>query len=638
MAKRLGNLFSTKPQRSRDDLVETGSMTVFQDGQTVYSDQAQPSIAGGSSVAPTVHSQITLKASNKPEKTTEKDSGLKKTTKGWKKLKKLVGVKSSNQKSTKSERLSISSADDEQRSKEELDTAIRGRLDGIDSLSLGPANLSSFPENDGMVTITFSTREIEKDKNKDRIPPSIDFDPLRLSFTTLSKTWNPSDIVSDSVWCAGGSNRPELILEGFGYDRWTVRFDETPSSPSSASTENSRFVPRLQPIDDDESSSLAENVDFPSKGLWGQLWGDENKVPSPLNESPGRSEQEGLIEIAEACSVPVDLDEGSFLIDSPGHLRSVHEFITIPLQAQRFENALSIFGKLLKGLEQGQNKNTKHLVGSTHHNIGIVHLCLGNFENALLAFEKAVDERRACFSPNNPLLAVSLVRLGETNFALGLFNDALESFTKALDITPSEDSTRAKILNNIGVVHYQLESYENSLEAFISALEIQRTWLDGPVRRQPIVFDAAVTLGNMGKLYIEQGLYTLAYSVFEEAFMLQTSAFPKDHDIVLSTLTSMALVLAKNDQFLEALPVFQNIMRHHERRFGTKSEEYIEMMGMIGCINAKILDFEEAAKSLSKVLKWQKKRLSKSDPKRRMTKRALETVEDISKGKVSIWV
>lgn len=119
---------------------------------------------------------------------------------------------------------------------------------------------------------------------------------------------------------------------------------------------------------------------------------------------------------------------------------------------------------------------------------------------------------------------------------------------------------------------------------------------------------------------------------------LQTSAFPKDHGLVLSTLKSMALVLAKNNQFSVALPIFRNILRHQEDRFGTDSEEYIETMGMIGCILAKDLEFEEAAKSLSTVIRWQKKHLSLSDSKILMTSRTLETVEDIKEGKISIWV
>jgi hypothetical protein len=326
MAKRLGNLFSGKPQRSRNELTDNSSIAVLGDNATLSSDQGQHSFAGGSSVAPTVHSQITLKASNMPGKSSDEEKS-KKSTKGWKKFKKLVRVKSSHKRS-KPEPISISETEQKN---SELDMAIRGRLDGIDCLSLGPADLSSFPEKDDKATITFSARNVEEDTNKDSVPPSIDFDPLNLSFTTLSKSWNPSDIVADSIWSAGGMDRSELILEGFGFERWTLRFNESPSTPSSASTDNSKFAPKLQPIDDDESSTLTDHVEFPLKGLWNHLWGAGKKVPSPIN-SQEDVENEDLLESTAACSVPVDLDEGTFIIDSPDHLRSVHELVTIPLQ------------------------------------------------------------------------------------------------------------------------------------------------------------------------------------------------------------------------------------------------------------------------------------------------------------------
>lgn len=87
-------------------------------------------------------------------------------------------------------------------------------------------------------------------------------------------------------------------------------------------------------------------------------------------------------------------------------------------------------------------------------------------------------------------------------------------------MSPVEDCTRAKILNDLGVVHYQLDNHEESLNAFISALEIQRKMLAGPIRRQHIVHDASLTMCNMGKLYIKQGLFRMSYTVFEEAFMV----------------------------------------------------------------------------------------------------------------------
>lgn len=323
MAKRLGNLFSAKAYKGGNDHGEASSMAVLGDNATILSGDGQQSVEGAS-VAPTVHSQMTVKASNKPGKVEEK-AKPKKPTKPWKKFKEFVGVKS-----TKTEKLAPTGVSTQQKNAD-LDVAIRGRMDGVDSLSLGPANLSSFPSRFDDGVITFSSPSFQESPGKDAALPSIDFDPLMLSFTTLSKSWNPSDIVADSIWSAGGMSQSEMVLEGFANERWTLRFNDIPSTPTSASTDSSSYVPRLQSIDDDdESSTVTDNTDFPLKGLWHQLWG--NNSPTAADKADQEMAHDDLLEIAAACSVPVDLDEGTFIIDSPEHFRSVHELVTIPLQ------------------------------------------------------------------------------------------------------------------------------------------------------------------------------------------------------------------------------------------------------------------------------------------------------------------
>lgn len=119
---------------------------------------------------------------------------------------------------------------------------------------------------------------------------------------------------------------------------------------------------------------------------------------------------------------------------------------------------------------------------------------------------------------------------------------------------------------------------------------------------------------------------------------LQTTAFPKDHDIVLSNLKSMALVMAKNDQSTEALRIFRNLLRYQEESFGKDSEQYIETLGMIGCLLAKDLDFEESLECLKNVLTWQKKHLPKSNAKIAVTKKTIKKVKKLDEAKISVWI
>ena len=182
---------------------------------------------------------------------------------------------------------------------------------------------------------------------------------------------------------------------------------------------------------------------------------------------------------------------------------------------------MMIFQNLLGGLV-GSSIGTKmeHLLGVTHHNIGMLYMCQGQFEEAAQSFDYAVTSRMECLPSNHPDIAVSLARQGTAYFALELFDQALKSFYMALDMFPNEDTTRAKLLNSIGVVHAFQRERSEAIKSFTSALEIQRVWLDGPVRRDALVYDASITLENMGKMYLQRGDYDLSYFVYEEASMV----------------------------------------------------------------------------------------------------------------------
>jgi tetratricopeptide (TPR) repeat protein len=152
-------------------------------------------------------------------------------------------------------------------------------------------------------------------------------------------------------------------------------------------------------------------------------------------------------------------------------------------------------------------------------------MCQGDFDHALESFQKAVRVRTECLSQNHPDVAVSLVRQGTAYFALENFEKGIDSFHTALHMSPTEDATRAKILNNLGVAYYLQDNHKKALKALTGALEIQRQWLDGPVRREAIVYDASVTLGNMGNIYLRKTDFDLAYFVYEEACLVSPCCY-----------------------------------------------------------------------------------------------------------------
>jgi Tfp pilus assembly protein PilF len=407
-------------------------------------------------------------------------------------------------------------------------------MDGVDMIWLGPANRSSLPPKSNKVTN-------HKSKN------GLSFDPLRTTFVESNLVQTPAELVSNMIWASGGKESTELILEGFFpgvNDRWTVRIGnhscpvEPISRTASHGTENpeneqntrSLRARTLTEASDDSTAALTEDgsTNLPTHMLWDHIWGSDEPPPVPSHmqyNADGSDEDEDILQLAAACSVPVDLDEDTFIISSPDHFRSILDIAMVPLQGQRFESALKILEKLLYGLEEQNDEKFEHLHGCTNHNMGIILMCQADFNQALERFERAVATRTKCLPQNHPDVAVSVMRHGQAHFALGNLKEALESFELALSMSTTEDSTRAKMLNNFGAVYYQQEDFAEALKAFTSALEIQRQWLDGNLRRESIIYDASVTLCNMGKVFLELKDYEVASSVFEEACLVSTVGF-----------------------------------------------------------------------------------------------------------------
>ena len=606
-----------------------------------------------------------------------------------------------------------------QQSQQVIDNVIRGRLDGMDLLNLGPASRDTLPalsetKKQKQKSSYSTTRNI---RNVNDVSSS-SFDPLHRSFSNLKPFVSTANIVDDMIWSSAGKDPPEIILEGFfpgGSDRWSVRIGSNtpPSSTSSSSSssssssllllsssaerhkitttttttatapsdeDSSSSPPALKlnnttDEDDDESLSTHATLDDDNDGsanmpiaqLWYNLWGVlatpppipthmqtiittttisaataiNNEGDDPLHNIEVEEEEGEVDEIqqlTENCNVPIDLDDDAFIIDSPTHLRSVHDLIMVPLQSGRLECAISIFEKLQRGLEGANDTKFVHLIATTAHNIGMIQLCQKSYEKALVSFRKAVQIRKECLPSDHPDIAVSLNRQGLAHFALSSIDEALRCFEAALKICTSDDNTRAKILNNLGVARYQLEDYAQALKLFTSALEIQRPLLDGPIRRECMVYDASTTLSNMGKVYLRQGDYDLAYFVFEEACLMQTSTFRKDHDIVLSSLDNMARSHTKNENFAEALRIFTSLRRSQEARFGRDSEICIETIGMMGTVHFKLLEYEEAFECMKRVTSWQSKRMERSHPSVQITNEQMSQVKRCLQGEEPMWV
>lgn len=631
------------------------------------SSNAGQSVEGVRSVVShyTVNSHETVKASNKTLKAVEEEEAKKKKS-SWNKFKRMIGGKSTD--STESSRphlhrMKSHSSDDggaafgssqnrrrirsadgtkslspmrvrsnplslaeEETSPEQglEDQSIWNRLDGVDHLSLGGARRLHF----------HSAQPVE-------VPH--DWDTPDFSFSGRSVYHSPKRMFTEMLWTSSGAKSPTIIMEGFlpGVDdRWSVQVDRThvPIMPSSSG--GSVTIPSLDSLDTDEYESEDSSSLLSSRKLWDTLWGGHGKPTNMTDLDQVGEGDEALLQLVSDCSIPIDLDEDTFIVSNREHMLAVQEIAAIPLSKGEFSKARYIFEKLSKGIDLGDDKNLKFLKGSVVHNIGVVCCWQGLLAEAEAYFAEAVKVREKYLPTNHPDTIVSKVRRGLVLFALGRFDESIKVLEASLTmVSGTSDMLRAKILNNLGVVRYCKRDFATALNDLTSSLEILRQWLDGSVRRPTIVFDAATTLGNMGRLYLEGKDYDLSYFVYEEALLLQTTLFRQDHDTVLETLVNVAVAKAKAQHVKKALQILQGCWRSQTSRYGADSPHVIESTGLMGFLFAQQGMMEDGLNCLNTVKAWQKDHLQKNHMATQKTTEAISRMEEIiGKTSNSGWI
>ena len=156
-----------------------------------------------------------------------------------------------------------------------------------------------------------------------------------------------------------------------------------------------------------------------------------------------------------------------------------------------------------------------NLIGESDilNSIGIIYLNRGNFPEALIHFENALDISRQV---NNRLgESQTLNNIASVYNSLSQYDEALRIYSESLEINRSLNfpSGVSSSLNNIGIVYLSLDQYDEALESLQEALEIKRAI--GDLQGEGHV------LSNIAIGQDKQGRYSIALVTFQDALNIQ---------------------------------------------------------------------------------------------------------------------
>ncbi|CAF1322944.1 unnamed protein product [Rotaria sp. Silwood1] len=149
-------------------------------------------------------------------------------------------------------------------------------------------------------------------------------------------------------------------------------------------------------------------------------------------------------------------------------------------------------------------------------------------------------------------------RMGQLLVRIGQFDKAEELYTALLE-QASEDSDKAHIYHNLGIVKSQQGQYEKDITFYEKALEISRKTLpeDHP--------SLANTYNNIGAAYNKMGDYSKALEYYEKAHKIKEKALsPDDLDLALS-YSNIGVVYDDMGEYSKVLEFYEKALKIREK-------------------------------------------------------------------------
>lgn len=161
----------------------------------------------------------------------------------------------------------------------------------------------------------------------------------------------------------------------------------------------------------------------------------------------------------------------------------------------------------------------------------MIYVFAQKYSRALQAFQEALKIRQDALGLNHPLVAASLMKIGMIYLLRRDPVAALDAFGLALEITEASVGystlQTARLLNNIGVAHYEAGSDEAAHRSLLDALAIQQSIYPsltsspgGPVRegqKRTVILGMVNIQSNIAFLDSKAGRLTSALSILQVA-------------------------------------------------------------------------------------------------------------------------
>ncbi len=235
-----------------------------------------------------------------------------------------------------------------------------------------------------------------------------------------------------------------------------------------------------------------------------------------------------------------------------------------------------------------------------YYSTGYYYVFLGNYEEALKYFNKALELREGLFKERHPKTASAISKVGILYSKLGDQKKALEYQFNALNLRTNINGERhpktASAISNVGITFEKLGIPEKALEYFLKALNM-RIEIYG--KKHP---ETAAAINNVGIIYSKLGDQKRALEYFLEALNLRTEIFGERHPETVAAISNVAIVYSKLGDQKKALVYFLKALNLRIEIYGERHPETTAAISNVAIAYSKLGDQKKALEYFLKVL------------------------------------
>jgi len=236
----------------------------------------------------------------------------------------------------------------------------------------------------------------------------------------------------------------------------------------------------------------------------------------------------------------------------------------------------------------------------------------GDYDNALIFWEKAVSQAKKDFGKVNNNYALSLNNLAALYYKIGNYQKAAPLFLDALKITEKvlgkKHPEYALSLNNLAALYYKMGSYQKAEPLYLEALKIRENVVG---KKHP---EYAKSLNDLAILYDVMGNYRQAEILFLEALKIREESLGKRHPDYATSLNSLTLLYSKMGNYQQAEILFLETLKIREEVLGKRHPDYAVSLNSLAFLYSKMGNYQQAEILFLETLKIREEVLGKRHP------------------------